>query len=310
MPSRLALLCPGQGAQHPAMFALARAAPQVDALLAQWLRAAQLDAPPDIVLSDPALLFANRVAQPLIVAATLAAWEALRSDLPAPALVAGYSIGELAAYGVAGSLAPADAVGLAASRARLMDACLQSTPRQALIAITGLPLRAAAGLVRQHRFHVAIETGEDSLIAGGPAEQLDELQRAIGAAGARVQVLPVTVASHTPLMRAAVAPFAALLEQQRFRDPQVAVLSGISAEPIQQAGKAIAHLSRQIAETIVWKDCMDACAEAGVTVALELGPGAALARMLHARHPHIACRSVADFRSLDGIRRWLLQHVE
>ena len=50
---------------------------------------------------------------------------------------------------------------------------------------------------------------------------------------------------------------------------------------------------------------MDAAAEAGITVALELGPGAALARMLQARHPHIACRSVADFRSLDGIVAWL-----
>jgi [acyl-carrier-protein] S-malonyltransferase len=42
-----------------------------------------------------------------------------------------------------------------------------------------------------------------------------------------------------------------------------------------------------------------------MTVALELGPGSALARMLQARHPQIACRSVADFRSLDGIISWL-----
>jgi [acyl-carrier-protein] S-malonyltransferase len=50
---------------------------------------------------------------------------------------------------------------------------------------------------------------------------------------------------------------------------------------------------------------MDAAAEAGITVALELGPGAALSRMLRKRHPDIAARSVADFRTLDGIRRWL-----
>jgi [acyl-carrier-protein] S-malonyltransferase len=310
MQSRLALLCPGQGAQHPAMFELARADPQVGALLDQWMRDAQLDAPLDSILSDPALLFANRIAQPLIVAATLATWEALRHDVPAPALVAGYSIGELAAYGVAGSLAPHDAVTLAAARARLMDGCLPTTPRQALVALSGLPTRAASGVLRQHDFHVAIETGEDSLIAGGPFDQLDELQRTMGLAGGRASVLPVEVASHTPLMRAAVAPFAALLARHRFRDPQVPVLSGISAEPIDRADQAIAHLSRQLAETIVWKDCMDACAEAGVTVALELGPGAALSRMLQARHPHIACRSVSEFRSLGGVRNWLARHVD
>jgi [acyl-carrier-protein] S-malonyltransferase len=310
MQSRLALLCPGQGAQHPAMFELARANPQVSALLDQWMLDAQLDAPLERLLSDPALLFANRIAQPLIVAATLATWEALRRDVPAPALVAGYSIGELAAYGVAGALAPHDAIKLAAARARLMDALLEATPRQALVAISGLPVRTAAEVLRQHDFHIAIETGEDSLIAGGPSEQLDELQRTTGSAGGRISLLPVAVASHTPLMRAAVAPFAALLEQHRFLDPHIPVLSGITAEPIDRADKAIAHLSRQIAETIMWKDCMDACAEAGVTVALELGPGAALSRMLQARHPQIACRSVADFRSLDGVRNWLVRHVD
>jgi [acyl-carrier-protein] S-malonyltransferase len=310
MQSRLALLCPGQGAQHPAMFDLARTDPQAGMLLDQWMPDARLGVPLDEALSDDTLLFSNRMAQPLIVAATLATWEALRTDVPAPALVAGYSIGELAAYGVAGALAARDAIALAAARAELMDACLQTTPQQALVAISGLAVRSAGEILRQHDFHVAIETGEDSFIAGGPAALLMELQRTIVVSGGRASVLPVEVASHTPFMRPAVAPFAAKLRQQRFLDPQVPVLSGICAEPICQSEQAIAHLSRQIAETIVWRHCMDACAEAGVTVALELGPGAALSRMLHARHPQIECRSVADFRSLDGVKNWLARHVD
>jgi len=55
---------------------------------------------------------------------------------------------------------------------------------------------------------------------------------------------------------------------------------------------------------------MDAAAEAGITVALELGPGAALARMLQSRNPNIACRSATEFRSLDGIRSWLGKQLE
>jgi [acyl-carrier-protein] S-malonyltransferase len=68
---------------------------------------------------------------------------------------------------------------------------------------------------------------------------------------------------------------------------------------------AIEHLARQLAEPIRWMDCMDAIAEQGITAALELGPGSALSKMLSARHPRIECRSAADFRTLDGIRRWL-----
>lgn len=310
MQSRLALLCPGQGGQHPGMFDLARADSQVGTMLDQWLSEARLGMPLDAILSDDALLFSNLMAQPLIVAATLSAWEAIESEISAPALVAGYSIGELAAYGVAGALACADAVALASVRAQLMDNCLKTTPSQGLVAVSGLPSRIASERVRPYGFQMAIETGDDSFIAGGPADQLGEVEKTIAASGGRTSVLPIEVASHTSFMRQAIVPFSEELRRHRFIDPHVPVLSGISAEIIHQSEKAILHLSRQVAEAIMWKDCMDACAEAGVTVALELGPGAALSRMLHARHPQIECRSVADFRSLDGIKKWIIRHVD
>jgi [acyl-carrier-protein] S-malonyltransferase len=309
MQNRLALLCPGQGGQHPAMFDLARADQRAGQQLDQWLADARLGEALNTILSNDALLFSNRLAQPLIAAATLAMWEALRSDVAAPALIAGYSIGELSAYGVAGALSAGDTVILAATRARMMDACLKNGPPQLLIAISGQSAAAIGEITRRYDFHVAIENGEDSFIAGGPAALLTKVQGSLTALGAHVTVLPVEVASHTPFMRPAVAPFADALRHRRFIDPSIAVLSGTSAEMIHASETAILHLSRQIAEKIVWHACMDACAEAGMTVALELGPGAALSRMLRARHPRIECRSVADFRSLDGIKKWLARYV-
>ncbi|MGJ9416725.1 ACP S-malonyltransferase [Massilia sp. CMS3.1] len=310
MTGRLALLCPGQGAQGRAMFDMARTDPGAGALLDTMIARAGFDAPLDDVLADDALLFSNRYAQPLVVAATLANWKALETALPAPALVAGYSIGEVAAYAVAGALLPAEAVALARMRADLMDACLRTTPRQALLSVSGLAVAAVEALLRGHDFHIAIVTGEDSVIVGGSADGADGLTRALAALGARAGLLPVEVASHTPFMGGAVAPLAAELRGRLVTDPRVPVLSGISGEPISGRGKAIEHLSRQVAEPILWRDCMDALVEAGITVALELGPGVGLSRMLQARHPQIATRSVADFRSLGGVAAWLARHVE
>ena len=310
MASRLALLCPGQGAQGHAMFDMARGDPSAGALLDTLIAHAGLEVPLEVVLADDALLYSNRYAQPLVVAATLANWKALESALPEPALVAGYSIGEVAAYAVAGALLPAEAVTLARARAELMDACLRTTPRQALLSVSGLALAAIGTLVRRHDFHVAIVTGEDNLIAGGRADGADDLIRALAATGARAGLLPVEVASHTPFMAGAVAPLATQLQGRAFTTFDVPVLSGISGERITGRARAIEHLSRQVAETILWRDCMDALPEAGITVALELGPGAGLSRMLQARHPQIATRSVADFRSLDGVAAWLARHVD
>ena len=100
------------------MFDLPRTDPHADALLNDTLLEARLGMPLQTVLADNGALFSNPMAQPLIVAATMATWEALRQHVPTPALVAGYSIGEVAAYGVAGALAPVDAVALAALPAR------------------------------------------------------------------------------------------------------------------------------------------------------------------------------------------------
>ena len=309
MAGRLLILCPGQGAQHPAMFDMARADPAASILLDACLADPQL-APLLAGVADGTSLFANRVAQPAIVAATLAMWAALRGTVPTPALVAGYSIGEVAAYGVAGALAPTDAVRLAAERARLMDACVEFNAAHGMVAVSGIPNEITETLLQRFGFYPAILTGEDTLVAGGPASQRDALADAALAAGARATVLPVEVGSHTPLLQGAMAPFAELLARQAWRAPAFPVLSGISAEKVEDVQLAIRVLSRQIAEPIRWMDCMDAAIESGVTVALELGPGAALSRMLQARHGGIACRSVTEFRSLDGIRSWLGRQLE
>lgn len=297
--ARLLLLCPGQGDQHPDMFRLARTNPAANTLADRLLSGHGGD---DI--------YANRIAQPLIVAATLSMWEALREHSPPPALVAGYSIGELAAYGVAGAIAPEHAVALAAQRAQWMDDCASAAPGQALLTITGLTLASASKIAEQHDYHLSIETGEDSCIAGGPAAQADQLQQAIEAAGARSRRLPVEVASHTPYMRDAVAPFAQALRATPFQPLQAPVLAGIDAATVHDQDRAVDTLSRQLAQKIRWLACMDAAAEAGITVALELGPGGALSKMLQNRHPHINTRSVADFRTLDGILKWLDRAAE
>ena len=298
MSARLLLLCPGQGGQHPGMNALAAADPAAARLLAQ--------AP----LPDGAL-FDNRVAQPAVVASTLAMWEALRPRLAAlslrPALVAGYSVGELAAYGVAGAFTPSDAIALAHQRAALMNQA--SDGEQGLAAVSGIVVKQLAGLAATVGCEIAIVNGADSAVVGGPAAQLPALRELAEAQGARVQRLPVAVAAHTSLLRGAVAPFAQALASMPFARPAWPVLAGVDGSSVLDRGAAIDALSRQLAETIHWAACMDAAVESGITVALELGPGAALAKMMQGRHPAVSCRSVAEFRSLEGVVGWISRQL-
>jgi [acyl-carrier-protein] S-malonyltransferase len=252
-------------------------------------------------------LFRNATAQPLLCAAEVATWAALREAVPAPRVFAGYSLGELAAYGCAGALGPEELVTLAARRAALMEAA--SGGGAGLLAVRGLPLARAEPLVRGAGGEIAIVNGPDHCIVGGPDAALRSIERDAGAAGAKVQRLCVDVAAHTPALAAAVEPFAEALAASGLRGPPFPVLAGISGEPVRDRAGAIAALSRQLAERVEWGRCLAAAAELGCTVFLELGPGSALTRMVGEALPGAEARSVEDFRTLGGITRWVANRL-
>lgn len=309
MNTRLAILCSGQGAQHPGMFDLALAAPGNVQRLRDWALEPALGMPLESALV-PQRMFANRIAQPLLVAAALAVWESLRPRLPSPVLIAGYSVGELTAHAVAGAIPPSEAISLAVRRAQLMDACKQPDRPQTLFAVSGLRLPVLAPLLARHDLFVAIDNGESAFIVGGLEAVVPAFAGEAEAAGAQVKQLPVDVASHTPLMDSAAAGFMDALNASTLGAPLIPVLSGIEGRAVTKREKGIDSLGRQLKQTIRWAACMDALAEAGVGIALELGPGAALSRMLAERHPGIRARSVSDFRTLDGVVNWVERQLD
>lgn len=314
MMNRVAILCSGQAGQHAGMFDLAREDVRVAQLLQAWPLEELCGHPLTEILADEKLLFANPIAQPLVVASILATWEAVKSIVPKPVVVAGYSIGELASWAVAGALSAEEAIRLAALRANLLQACIAPDQPQVMLAISLsqalVQMTEIQPLLDAHGFYTAIEIDEDSVIAGGLLKQADALEAAIHQAGGKVTRLPIEIASHTPWMQAAVDPFEVAIASRGIQAPLLPVLAGISGARLLDKNAASGHLSRQLAEPIRWQAVMDSLPEAGVTMVLELGPGAALARMLKTRHPHIQCRSVAEFRSLTGIRKWVEQYAD
>lgn len=302
MNGRYAVLCPGQGGQHSAMFTMAGDvyAARLSALYGTAV---------NLILNDSNRLFANRTAQPLVVAAGLGQWAQLRTQVPAPALVAGYSVGELTACGVAGALPAAVLPELADSRAALMDQCVDPLQPQAMFAISGLSQACNAALLHRRGLFPAIFNGGGRLVCAGLLHQCEGLEDEVATLGGQAQRLPLTVASHTPLLASASAGFTLRLDALPWSVFIVPMLSGNSAEKITTPTQARRTLARQLCEPVLWERCMDLLAESSIQVTLELGPGNALSRMLRARHPQIQSRAIEDFRSIGAAAGWLRQQL-
>jgi [acyl-carrier-protein] S-malonyltransferase len=298
-----ALLFSGQGTQHPAMLPWLADDGLVRDMRARlgvddWRRA----------LAEPGWAERNDNAQTLLTGLALAAWGQLAPLLASPAAVAGYSVGELAAFSAAGVIDPATAAALAPQRAEAMDQCAARVPG-GLLAVSGLSeqkleqLRVDAGLA------LAIRNGNESVIFGGPMAALDDGERIAMALGAQCTRLRINVASHTPWMREAAESFSRTLADVPFHAPQVVLFSN-AADRIRDARSARVALAAQIARTVRWDECMENIMARQVRCVLEIGPGQALARMWNQRYSSVPARACDDFRSASAIAAWLNRHAD
>jgi [acyl-carrier-protein] S-malonyltransferase len=300
----LAIACPGQGAQHPQMFALALESPAACEWLAQYSAALGLDV---VRLAQEGKgLFSNRHAQILICGAAVATWTALRERLAAPELFLGYSVGELAAYGCAGLWDVAGFAGLVERRIAWMDQA--APPGSGMMAVKGITVASMRQFCQDHRVAVAIVNGDDHLVLGGLRGDLALAADAISAAGHWCKTLDVSVPSHTSAMAAAAKGFRDDLTRVAQNANAGTVLAGIDGRPTAGA-RIVDSLAAQIAQTIDWQACMRGARERDIGVVLELGPGSGLSRMFQEAGGEAECRSVDDFRSLDGIVKWVNARV-
>ena len=307
----LVLLCSGQGGQHAGMFALTGDAPEAASLFAHATSLLGGKDPRELVRTETEeFLHRDRVGQILCALQALAASAAISRALPDQRIIAGYSVGEVAAWGVAGFVDRITALDLVARRAEVMD---DASPRgDGLLFVRGLSRRTIDGLCEQHDVAVAIVNPGEAFVVGGNRTALKVFAEAARAMDAvRVVGIEVEVASHTRRLAPASDAFCGILCQLRANfelKPRIRLLSGIDGAPVLTLDAGLNKLAAQISQTVQWASCLENCIEAGATVLLELGPGSALSRMVADSYSDVTTRSLDDFRKLDGVCSWLAAH--
>lgn len=301
-----AILCGGQGTQSRDMFAIV-----ADQAAAQPVFAAAeliLGSDPRAFAreADEAALHANKASQILCCTLSVAVWSCL--DLPRRDLtVAGYSVGEIAAWACAGLFDAATMMRILAARADAMDAAAANPG--GLASVSGLRRSDVDRLCTEHDLHVAIIIASDRFVVGGSRDDLDPFCAAASGAGAhRAAPIAVHVASHTPLLAEATRRFGATLNAlpvPHTVPAGVRLLSGIDGACVYDVSAGLQKLAKQLSQPVDWAACLDNCKAGGAETYLDLGPGRALSAMAADALPGARVHAVSDFRSIEGIRKWV-----
>jgi [acyl-carrier-protein] S-malonyltransferase len=236
------------------------------------------------------------------VAATLLAHEELtRRGLLAgkDTVVAGHSVGEIAAYAIAGVISADDAVKLAATRgSEMAKACaLEPTGMSAVLGGDEAEVLArleALDLVPANR------NAAGQIVAAGALSALDKLAED-PPAKARVRQLATAGAFHTHYMASATDGYATAVEKVTTAEPSTKLLSNADGQPVASAADAITKLVAQLTRPVRWDLCTETMRQDNVTAIVEFPPAGTLAGIAKRELRGVPTHAVKSPADLDGL---------
>ena len=300
---KLALVFPGQGSQAVGMlqsFADSKSVrdtfTEAAEVLGQDLWQLAADGPAEDLNST-----VNT--QPLMLAAGYAVYRAWReAGGPAPAIVAGHSLGEYTALVVAGVVSLRDALPLVRLRAQAMqDAVPVGTG--AMAAILGLDddaVRAACAESAQGEVVEAVNFNAPSqVVIAGHKAAVERAAAAAKARGAkRAVMLPVSAPFHASLLKPAAERLEQVLTGITFHAPQIPIVNNVDVAVVTDPQLIKAALARQACSPVRWVEIIQHMARSGVTHVGECGPGKVLAGMTRRIESGLQGFAIADAASL------------
>lgn len=272
----IALLAPGQGSQTPGMFSPWLELDGAEQRVASWSKATGLDLVRLGTTAEAEEIKDTAITQPLVVALALLAFEELRKrvDLPSDTIIAGHSVGELAAASMAGVLSADDAVALAAARGAEMAAACALHPTGMAAVLGGdeaevLARLAELGLAPANR------NGAGQIVAAGPLDALDQLVESPPGT-AKIRKLQVAGAFHTSFMATAEDALRTRAAGITTHDPVLPLLSNADGAVVTDGADVLHRLIAQVTRPVRWDTCQATLAEHAVHAVVELPPAGAL----------------------------------
>ncbi len=298
----IALLAPGQGSQTEGMLSSWLELPGAADRLTSWSTASGLDLSRLGTTASTEEITNTAIAQPLIVAATLLAYQELTTRgllADNEVVVAGHSVGEIAAYAIAGVISADDAVALAATRGAEMAKACANEPT-GMSAVLGGDENEVLARLEQLDLVAANRNAAGQIVAAGRLSALDKLAED-PPEKARVRALGVAGAFHTEFMASALDGYAAAVQNVATSEPTAVLLSNRDGRPVSSAADAMEKLVAQLTRPVRWDLCSETLRQRSVTAIVEFPPAGALSGIAKRELRGVPTRAVKTPADLDGL---------
>lgn len=287
MNTHLAFVFPGQGSQSVAMLKeLAEQFPSIQETFSEASQGAGVDLWQISQENPDDKLNQTEYTQPALLAANIALWRLWQQHNGAqPGVLSGHSLGEYAALVASGALSLHDGAKLVRMRGQYMQAAVPAGVG-AMAAVLGADDAVVAQTCTDCSSNESIVVPANynspgQIVIGGHTGAVDRAIESLQAQGIRKIVkLPVSVPSHTPLMREAAERLGLAIEAMHWQMPDRVVIHNVDASS-KDSVSAIQHaLMAQLYLPVQWTLCTQALVAQGVLHAVECGPGKVLSGLI------------------------------
>jgi [acyl-carrier-protein] S-malonyltransferase len=304
--NKFAFVFPGQGSQAVGMLNGFAGNAAVEQTIAEASDALQFDLGKLIAEGPKEELDLTTNTQPVMLTAAVATYRAwLAAGGPAPAVVAGHSLGEYSALVAAGVIAFKDAVPLVRFRAQAMQEAVP-VGQGGMAAILGLSdedVRAACAEAAQGQVVEPVNFNAPAqVVIAGHKEAVERACQAAKDKGAkRALPLPVSAPFHSSLLKPASDRLREYMAGVNFSAPQIPVINNVDVAIVTDPAAIKDALVRQAASPVRWVETVQKMAASGITHLVECGPGKVLAGLTKRIDGNLAGEAMFDQATLEKV---------
>jgi [acyl-carrier-protein] S-malonyltransferase len=304
---KIAFIFSGQGAQYSGMGkALYDCSPAARAVfdMADRLRPGTSK---QCFEGTPEELTVTENTQPCIFCVDLAAAAALREAGVHADMLAGFSLGEIAALAFSGAVSYEDGFKLVCRRAQFMQSASKEAPAS-MAAVLKLPDDDVVALTKEYENVYAVNfNSPGQVVVSGEANALELFKTRVKDAGGKVMPLKVSGGFHSPFMAPASDQFAAELDNCVITPPSVPLYSNVKAQQYEDDYKGL--LAQQIKSPVQWWRTVENMIAAGAGTFIEVGPGKVLSGLVSRISDKVRVLNVEDEASLLAVIAEVKKHA-